>query len=214
MLEELFKKIREGREASETSSREIDYLVVGLGNPGKEYEATWHNLGFLALEELERRHGFRCDRIRFKGLISDTNLFGKRIIFLKPQTFMNRSGESIREALNFYKLDPKQLIVIYDDFELPLGELRIRKKGGSGTHNGMKDILYQIKSELFPRIRVGFGPKPPYMDVASFVLSKIPEDKKADSLISIKAAADAVELIIKEDIDTAMNKLNGVIAKT
>lgn len=209
-LEELFQKIAKSQD-QKLDTRSIDYLIVGLGNPGPEYASSWHNLGFLCLEELEVRHQFRCDRIRFKGLLADTQIGGKRQLILKPQTYMNNSGESVREALDFYKLPPEKLIVIYDDFELALGDLRIRKKGGAGSHNGMKSIIYQLGTDAFPRIRIGYGPKPPKIEVINFVLSKVSDDKREAALDSIRAAADCVELIISQGIDQAMNQMNGHI---
>ncbi len=189
----------------------VDYLIVGLGNPGKKYEMTWHNLGFLCIEELERRHRFRCDKIRFKGLMADTHLFGSKVLFLKPQTYMNRSGESVRDLCLYYKIPSERLLVVYDDFELPFGNLRIRKQGSAGTHNGMRSIIYQLETDAFPRIRIGFGPKPDDYDVADFVLSKIPKAQSQSCQKLLLAAADAVDLILKEGIDTAMNKKNGFV---
>lgn len=222
MLDDLFAKIRQGqgKAGSGTSAGAgeaaaaagpPDFLIVGLGNPGKEYAQTWHNLGFLCLETLEKRHGFRCDRIRFKALTGETRLFGGRQLWLKPQTYMNNSGESVREALKFYKLPPERCLIILDDFDLPLGSLRLRGQGSAGTHNGLKSVIYQVQSDQLPRLRLGFGPKPAYMDVISYVLSKISKDQAPTVDKVLAKAADAVEVILKDGLERAMSTCNGSV---
>lgn len=211
MLEDLFAKISKERE--DFAQKEIDYVIVGLGNPGKKYERTWHNLGFLCLDILAARHNFRCDTIRFKGLIADTRLFGGRQIWLKPQTYMNNSGESVRDLLNFYKIPPERCMIILDDIDLDLGVLRIRKNGSAGTHNGMRSVIYQTGSDQMMRLRVGFGPKPAKIDIINYVLSKIPEEQEELCRKSLEHTADAVELIIKEGPDMGMSKMNGSCLK-
>ncbi len=213
MLDDLFKKIREGgaSPSSPGPAGPPDFLIVGLGNPGREYAQTWHNLGFMCLETLEKRHGFRCDRIRFKGLLGETRLYGGRQLWLKPQTYMNNSGESVREALNFYKLPPERCLVILDDFDLPLGTLRLREHGSAGTHNGMRSIIYQVQSDQMPRLRLGFGPKPAHMDVINYVLAKISSDQEATVSKTLDKAADAVETILRDGMTLAMSTCNGSV---
>lgn len=213
MLDDLFKKIREGglSSSSQGPAGPPDFLIVGLGNPGREYAQTWHNLGFMCLETLEKRHGFRCDRIRFKGLVGETRLYGGRQLWLKPQTYMNNSGESVREALNFYKLPPERCLIILDDFDLPLGTLRLREHGSSGTHNGMRSIIYQVQSDQMPRLRLGFGPKPAHMDVINYVLAKISSDQEATVTKTLDKAADAVETILRDGMTLAMSTCNGSV---
>lgn len=193
----------------EFSSSDISWLIVGLGNPGKKYAQTWHNLGFLCLDLLQERHGFRCDRIRFKGLMAQTGLFGEKQIFLMPQTFMNESGQSVRELVSFYKIPPERILVLYDDFDLPFGSLRIRHKGSAGSHNGMKSIIYHLGTDAFPRLRMGFGPKPENIDIVDFVLQKIPDNMRENSLDMLKRAADAVDLVLQEGLEKSMSRMNG-----
>ena len=134
-------------------------LIVGLGNPGKEYENTFHNLGFMALDCVVDYFGVNFNKEKSKALIAEERINGEKVIFAKPQTYMNLSGESVRELLDFYKISPSDLVVIYDDFDLPIGAVRFREEGSAGTHNGMRNIIKEIKTEKFKRVRVGFHPK-------------------------------------------------------
>lgn len=197
------------KETETDPGKEISWLIAGLGNPGRDYDRTWHNLGFLCVELLQERHQFRCDRIRFKGLTAQTRLFGEKQLFLMPQTFMNESGQSVREAAAFYKIPPERILVLYDDFALPLGSLRIRYKGSAGSHNGMKSIIYHLGTEDFPRLRMGFGPKPEHKDVIRFVTERIPQNKQEVCFEMLNRAADAVELILQKDLEAAMSQMNG-----
>ena len=133
------------------------YVIVGLGNPGKKYENTRHNMGFLAVDVLAEKYDIKVNKIKFKSLVGEGRIAGEKVVLAKPQTYMNLSGEAVREIVDFYKIEPQQLIVIYDDIDIDTGAIRIRKKGSAGTHNGMRNILYQIRTEDFPRIRVGIG---------------------------------------------------------
>lgn len=154
------------------------YIIAGLGNPGKQYENTKHNVGFLTIDVLAEKLGIRVSKIKHKALTGEGFISGEKVILVKPQTYMNLSGESIREILSFYKADPERLVVIYDDIDLPMGSLRIRKKGSAGTHNGMKSIIYQIVSEDFPRVRIGIGGERKG-DLADYVISGFrKEDRK------------------------------------
>lgn len=188
---------------------ETPWLVVGLGNPGREYEKTWHNLGFMVMEILSQRHKFRCDRLKFKGLGCKVRLYGQEVIFLLPQTYMNLSGECVREWARFYKVPLDHILIIVDDFDLPLGTLRIREHGSAGTHNGLRSLVACLGSEQFPRVRLGYGPKPEHIDIVDFVLQRIPDEKAETAFAAMTAAADAVEFIIKEGPARAMSRMNG-----
>ncbi|MEG1971813.1 MAG: aminoacyl-tRNA hydrolase, partial [Oscillospiraceae bacterium] len=173
---DLFKKIE--RSPAPTLSS-VEWVVAGLGNPGREYEGTRHNMGFDVLNFYSKRQGFKIDSIKFKSYCGEYFVEGKRVLFLKPATFMNLSGDAVREAMNFYKLPPDRLIIISDDVNLPTGKLRIRTKGSAGGHNGLKDIIYKLGSEDFVRIRVGVGEKPnPEYDMADWVLGRIGGDDR------------------------------------
>ncbi len=188
----------------------VDFLIVGLGNPGRKYEGTRHNAGFMAVDVLANRLGVKVDRLKFKSLCGQVELEGKRCLLMKPQTFMNNSGEAVQEAAGFYKIPPEQVLVLFDDISLPPGKLRIRRKGSDGGHNGIKSIIYLLNSDQFPRVKIGVGAKPhPDYDLASWVLSGF---SKADQALMLEAygkAADAVELLVKGETDKAMNLYNG-----
>ena len=187
----------------------VEFLVVGLGNPGKQYEGTRHNAGFLALDTIAQKHHTEIKRIKFKGTVGECVLGGKKVLLLKPSTYMNLSGQSVQEAMQFYKLPPEKVLVIFDDINLDPGKLRIRRKGSDGGHNGMKNIIYLAGSDQFPRIKLGVGKKPhPDYNLADWVLSRF-TDKEMDSLsTALEKAAAAAELIVRGDTDRAMNLYN------
>ena len=188
----------------------VEYLLVGLGNPGKEYEGTRHNTGFMAIDKIANDAGVKLDRLKFKGLCTSATLGGKKVLLLKPSTFMNLSGQSVTEAMRFYKLPPEKVIVLFDDISLPCGHLRIRRKGSDGGHNGMKNILYLSGSDQFPRIKIGVGEKPnPHWDLADWVLSHFSTDEMKLMDESTKNAAAAAALMVNGKIDEAMNRYNG-----
>ena len=188
------------------------YLVVGLGNPGKEYASTRHNAGFLAIDHIAAHAGAKIDRVRFKGLTGEGTLCGTRVLFLKPQTFMNLSGESVREAAAFYHIEPANIIVIYDDVTLDVGRLRVRGKGSDGGHNGMKSIIYQLNSDAFARVRVGVGKKPhPAYDLADWVHSAFSAEELALLSKMFDTVERGVELLIKGDLAAAMQICNGAV---
>ena len=203
----LFDKIKSQNSAKDSGP--VEWVIVGLGNPGLKYDGTRHNMGFLCIDELSRRTGSSVTRAQFKGLCAQTTLADKRVLLVKPQTFMNLSGDCVIEALNWHKISPDHLIIIHDDISLEPGRLRIRVKGSAGGHNGIKDIIRVCGSE-FIRIKVGVGTKPnPEYDLADWVLGKIEPKLLGDA---ISRAADAVECIISESPIKAMDRFNA--AKT
>ncbi len=184
----------------------IDFLVVGLGNPGKQYEATRHNAGFMAIEALAEKLGCRVNRVKFKSLCGEAEINGKRVLLMKPQTYMNLSGQAVTEAMGFYKLPPEQVLVMYDDISLPTGTIRIRRKGSDGGQKGMANIIYLSGSDQFPRIRLGIGDKPhPDYDLAAWVLSKFTPAEAKLMAEAAKRAAEAALLIVDGQIEKAMN---------
>jgi len=183
-------------------------LVVGLGNPGNQYENTRHNVGFLTVDILAKKLNSSVKKLKFKSLYGETRLNTEKLILIKPQTFMNNSGESVREWVNFYKVPPENLIVIQDDIDIPFATLRLRQKGSAGTHNGMKSIIYQIQKDNFPRVKIGVGQKNGQMDLADFVLSGFVKEEQKAIEEAILLAADAVLDIVKNGIEHAMNRYN------
>jgi len=183
------------------------YVIVGLGNPGKKYAETRHNVGFEVIDYLAYRNNIEVKKIKHKALIGEGTIEGQRVMLVKPQTFMNLSGQSVLEICRYYKVDLDKLIVIYDDIDMDLGRIRIRKKGSGGTHNGMRNIIYLLEQDEFPRVRIGIG-RPSNGDLISYVIGKFDKDEKEDIILSIKLAAEAVENILGEGIDKAMNNYN------
>ena len=186
-----------------------EWLVVGLGNPGEKYENTRHNVGFLTVDELAGRLDIPVQKLKYRALTNTARLGGAPVLLMKPVTFMNLSGEAVGQAAAFYKIPPERVLVISDDVSLPLGKLRIRKSGSAGGHNGLKNIIQHLGTDAFPRVKIGVGQKPhPDYDMADWVLSKFTgEDKKAIDA-AILRAADAVECLLKEGPDRAMNRFN------
>ena len=197
------------RKTTNVSVGTPEFIVVGLGNPGNKYTLTRHNSGFLCLDMLSERFNFRIDRLKFKSLICDTKINGHRCIVMKPQTFMNNSCEAVRECASFYKIPPERVIVIYDDISLDVGKLRIRRKGTDGGHNGIKSIIYHLNNDQFPRIKVGCGKKPhPDYDLADWVLSEFKKDEQKSLEPALENACKALELLLDNQIDKAMNLYN------
>ncbi len=184
------------------------FLVVGLGNPGNKYENTRHNVGFHAIDYLSERHNIKLTKIGYKAIYGEGFIDGTRVILLKPQTFMNLSGESVREIVIWYKIPLERLIVIYDDIDLEPGKIRVRPKGSSGSHNGMKSIIYQLQEQNFPRIRIGIGRPPEKWDLADYVLSKFPKEDWEIIFNSIEKAAEAAIMVTKSGPEKAMNYYN------
>ncbi len=184
------------------------YLIVGLGNPGDKYRYTKHNAGFMVLDYFASEHNISISKLKHKAHIGEGQIGQEKIILAKPQTFMNLSGESVLELMNWYKEDISRLIVVYDDIDLEPGRIRIRPEGSSGTHNGMKSIIYLMNTDKFPRIRVGIGRQPDYMDLADYVLSRFSDEEIPLMEEAVKKAALAIEEIVKKDVASAMNKYN------
>lgn len=185
------------------------YLIAGLGNPGSKYEGTRHNMGFDVIDLLADRHRIAHAGTKWKAMYGKGMLGGEKVILIKPLTYMNLSGEAVREYINYFKLDPKEdLIVIYDDIDQEPGQLRIRQKGSAGGHNGMKNIIAQLGTDQFTRVRVGVGAKPAGWDLADHVLSRFTTGERKLVDEAIGAAADAVEMIAGGEIDAAMTKFN------
>lgn len=185
------------------------YLIVGLGNPGKEYEGTRHNVGFEVMDVLADSLFASVEEKKFKGFYGKAVAGGEKAILLKPQTYMNLSGESVRAAADFYKIEPSHIIVVYDDISLEPGQLRIRTKGSAGGHNGIKNIIAHLGTQEFPRVKVGVGNKPPRMDLADYVLSRFSREEQGTMKEAYKEAAQAVEYMIREGAAAAMNRFNG-----
>lgn len=182
------------------------YLIVGLGNPGNEYSVTRHNMGFEVIDVLCEKHKIKINKAKFKGNYGQGEIAGEKVILLKPQTFMNNSGESISEVKKFYKIENEKIIVIYDDADLEVGEIRIRQKGRANTHNGMKSVVQYLGTEEFPRVRVGIGA--PDKEIADYVLERISKKEYEELSFGIVKAAETIEEIIKNGIESAMNKFN------
>ena len=193
-----------------TPSGPPEFIIVGLGNPGKKYELTRHNAGFLFSDLLADKNGESISKIQFKSVTANITLGGHRCLLMKPQTFMNNSGEAVKQAAAFYKIPPENIIVVFDDISLPCGKLRIRRKGSDGGHNGIKSIIYHLNSDKFPRIKLGVGEKPhPEYDLADWVLSSF----KKNELDALREAAEnackAVEMMVQGNTDGAMSNFNG-----
>ena len=185
------------------------FLIVGLGNPGSKYAKNRHNIGFRVVDALAEKVGANIDTDKHKGLIGKGIIGGEKVIFAKPLTYMNLSGECVRSVIDFYKIPAENVIVVYDDISLDVGKLRIRKKGSAGGHNGIKSIIAHLGTESFPRLKFGVGDKPKGMDLADYVLGNFSAQDEAILADSIKKACDAVECMVTEDCDAAMNKYNG-----
>lgn len=206
-VSDIFAKSGAQKAAEKTGAPER--IIVGLGNPGAQYEDTRHNAGFMAMDVIAGRLGVKLKKLRFKSLTADVIFGGRRCLLLKPSTFMNSSGEAVVQALEYYKLDTGALTVIYDDIALDVGRIRIRQKGSDGGHNGMKSIIYLTGSDSFSRIRIGIGAKPhPDCPLADWVLSRFKKEEGEKLESALENAAAAAELIAGGKINEAMNKFN------
>ncbi|MBQ2926384.1 MAG: aminoacyl-tRNA hydrolase [Ruminiclostridium sp.] len=188
----------------------VEWLVVGLGNPGPKYDWTRHNMGFLVIDELAQREKIPVQKLKFKALTNTVVIGDRSVLLMKPTTYMNLSGGAVGEAARFYKIPPERILVISDDVALPQGKLRIRRSGSAGGHNGLKDIIAHLGGDGFPRIKVGVGGKPhPDSDMADWVLGKFTGQDKKVMEEAIQRAADAVEELLKNGVDQAMSRYNG-----
>ena len=191
------------------SASPVDFIIAGLGNPGKEYQSTRHNSGYIAIDYICEKLGVKANKIKFKSLTCDCRIDNKRCLILKPTTYMNLSGAAIKEAMDFYKLGPENLLVIFDDISLDTGKIRIRRKGSDGGQRGVKNIIYLLNSDTFPRIKIGIGPKPhEEYDLKDFVLSKFTGDDAEKIKKILPDVFESVKYIINGDIDKAMNMYN------
>ena len=187
----------------------VEWLVVGLGNPGPKYEWTRHNMGFLVIDELADREKIPVQKLKYRALTNTALIGGQSVLLMKPTTYMNLSGEAVGEAARFYKIPPQRVLVISDDVALPQGKLRIRRSGSAGGHNGLKNIISHLGSDQFPRIKVGVGGKPhPDHDMADWVLGKFTGQDKKVMEEAVSRAADAVTLLLEQGPDQAMEKFN------
>ena len=187
----------------------VELLVVGLGNPDKKYENTRHNAGWLAIDAIAESHDCKVDRVKFKSYVGECNIAGRKAMLMKPTTYMNNSGQAVVEAMNFYKISPENVIVLFDDISLDVGKMRIRSKGSDGGQRGMKSIIYLSGSDKFPRVKIGIGAKPTQeWDLADWELSRFSDDEQKKLAQVFENAAKAVELMADGKIDRAMNLFN------
>lgn len=184
------------------------YIIAGLGNPTKQYEHTRHNVGFDVVDKLADLYGIDLSEKKHKAFCGKGVIEGHKVVLAKPQTFMNLSGESVRAMMDFYKISPEELIIIYDDISLEPGQLRIRLKGSAGGHNGIKNIIAHLGSQEFPRIKVGVGAKPPRMDLADYVLSRFSQGEQKQMDVALKDGAEAVAMMMTDGAERAMNHFN------
>lgn len=184
------------------------YLIVGLGNPEPEYSRTRHNMGFDVINEIAKRQEIELSRTKFNGIYGSGIIEEGKIILLKPQTFMNLSGQCIKPFMDFYKIPVENVLVVYDDMDVEIGSIKLRKKGGPGTHNGAKSVVHELVSEDFPRIRVGIGKPVDEYDAIDYVIGQVEEETYEKLKVGIDKAADAVEEFLKNGIEIAMNKFN------
>ena len=200
---DLFKKIESDRSAV----GKITHIVVGLGNPGTEYEKTRHNAGFMAIDRIAESAGVKISRLKFHALVEEATIGGTRVLLMKPQTFMNNSGVAIAEAASFYKIAPENIIVLHDEISFDVGIMRIRRKGSAGGHNGLKSIIQHLSSDTFPRIKIGVGQKPhPDYDLVSWVLGKFSDADLIKLNEELPLIKNAVELMLAGNIEEAMCK--------
>ena len=184
------------------------YLIVGLGNPESDYAKTRHNMGFNVINKLSEKYNIQVTKNKFKSLYGQGMIEGEKVILVKPQTYMNLSGEAVVEFVNFFKIPEENLVVIYDDFDTKSGKIRIRKFGSAGSHNGMKSIVGILKTEKFPRVRIGIGRPTDEQDMISYVIGFVPDEEKKILEEGVKLGVEAISEMIRNGIDSAMNKYN------
>ena len=200
---DLFKKIESAPQGP------VNFIVVGLGNIGKQYELTRHNAGFLAIDRIAEKYGAKIDRVKFHATVGECTMAGQRVLLMKPTTLMNNSGIAVGEAAAFYKIPPERVLVLHDEISFDPGMIRIRRKGSAGGHNGLKSIIARLPGEDFPRIKIGVGKKPsPEYDLANWVLGKMPESDMKLMSARFDDIADATALIVRGMIDEAMQRFS------
>lgn len=198
----LFERFKQRNTASDL------FVITGLGNPGQQYAQTKHNVGFWTIDRLAEKYNISVTKFKHKALVGDGVIEGRRVLLVKPQTYMNLSGECVREIVNFYKIPQDQFVVIYDDTSLPVGQLRLREKGSHGGHNGIRNIIQQMGTDVFYRIKVGIGQKPNGWDLADYVLAKFNEDDMALMEAGVDRAVQAIEILLSRGMADAMNRMN------
>ena len=184
------------------------YLIVGLGNPGEEYSKTRHNMGFDTIDKLSEKYNIKVTKHKFDGIYGKGEIEGKKVVLLKPQTYMNLSGICVGKYTSFFKLKEEEIIVIYDDIDVPIGNIKIRKQGSAGTHNGMKSVISELCTEKFPRIRIGTGNNEKKHNLVNYVLEKVDDEEYTYLSKEIEKASEAIGELLKNGIDSAMNKFN------
>lgn len=185
------------------------FVVVGLGNPGSKYSETRHNVGFSVIDILSNRYNTKLNKIKFKSIYGEVKMDGKKVLLVKPQTYMNNSGETVLEISKFFKVPVENIIVVLDDIDIDFASLRVRQKGSAGSHNGMKSIIHLLKDEKIPRVKIGIGRPEEGRDLADFVLGRFSKEEEMDIKEVVEKAADTVECLVKEGISSSMNKYNG-----
>lgn len=211
-LDELFAMIASKKEPAPTGP--VEYIIIGLGNPGPKYEGTRHNVGFMALDLLAQTLGVKVERLKFQSLTGDAVIAGKRVLLMKPHTFMNLSGQAVRDAAAFHKVPMDKVLVVVDDISLPVGSLRIRKKGSDGGHNGLKNIIYLTGRDDFPRVKVGVGQKPhPDYDLVDWVLGKFPPEDGKVICDLLRDIPPICELFAEGKLEQAISKYNRTAKK-
>ncbi len=207
-LADIFELLKSLNVSSESSGGAVSHIVVGLGNPGDKYMYNRHNVGFMCIDYLMQKYSFKVNKVKFRAVVGETNIGGARVLVMKPQTFMNDSGSAIREAAEFYKIPSENIIVLYDDMSLDVGRMRLRAKGSAGGHNGIKSIIRELGSDVFPRIKYGVGTPPEGFEVINWVLGDIPKSDREELFKCIEKTPDAIELIIKGEFERAMGLYN------
>lgn len=189
------------------------FLIVGLGNPGSQYENTKHNVGFDVIDLLAEKHNIKVSKIKYKAVYGEGRIGNQKVVLLKPQTFMNLSGESVSAARTWYKVPDERILLIFDDVDIPMGETRIKRNGSAGSHNGMKSVIYQLGTDQFPRVKIGIGPKPQGRDLADYVLSRFTAEERKEKIDPSEInGVLAVEEIVTGSIENAMSKYNGTVS--
>ena len=206
---DIFDLLKNKMYPADAKAGPVEYNIVGLGNPDSKYQNTRHNAGFLAIDRIAEKSGRSVDRMKYKALTGTVTIADKRVLLMKPQTYMNNSGEAVQEAMSFYKVPMEKVLVIFDDISLDVGKMRIRRKGSDGGHNGIKSIIQLCGSDTFPRVKVGVGKKPhPAYDLADWVLSRFTDQERTDLSPVFDNSWETAQLFLKGQLDKAMNQFN------